>query len=189
MLMGVLALLLIASVPLCGGDLRRLATLDLRATWVLPLALALQVLVITIAPDLPRPVTVGTHLLTYLLAAAFIWSNRRVAGLVLLAAGAATNGLVIAVNGGTLPASEAALRRAGLPVEVEGFTNSGTLESPRLAWLGDVFAIPAGVPFANVFSVGDVLILAGAAWLLHSTCRRRPAHDAPKAPGAPGISA
>ncbi len=178
MLMGVLALMLIASVPLLGGDLRRLATLDVRATWVLPLALALQVLVLGVAPDAPRPVAVGTHLVTYLLAAAFIWANRRVAGLVLLAAGAATNGLTIALNGGTLPASESALRRAGLPVEVDGFTNSGVLDAPRLPWLGDVFAIPAGVPLANVFSIGDVLILAGAAWLLHSTCRRRGAHEA-----------
>ena len=177
MLMGLLALLLIVSVPLFHGDLRRLSTLDLRAIWVLPVALGLQVLVITIAPDLPRPFTVGTHLMTYLLAATFIWVNRRVAGLTLLAVGAATNGVVIALNGGTLPASEAALRRAGLPVELEVFTNSAPLESPRLAFLGDVFAIPAGVPFANVFSVGEVFILAGAAWLLHSTCRRRGAHE------------
>lgn len=177
MLMGMLSLLLIATVPVFRGDLRKLATLELSATWLLPVALGLQVLVITVAPGLPRPFTVGVHLVTYLLAAAFLWSNRRVAGLLLLAAGAATNGVVIAVNGGTLPASEAALRRAGLPTDLPGFTNSASLESPRLAWLGDVFAIPAGIPFANVFSVGDVLILAGAAWLLHSTCRRRGAHE------------
>ena len=84
MLMGLLALLLIVSVPLFHGDLRRLSTLDLRAVWVLPVALGLQVLVITIAPDLPRPFTVGTHLMTYLLAATFIWVNRRVAGLLSL---------------------------------------------------------------------------------------------------------
>ena len=187
MLMGVLALLLIASVPVLKGDLRKLATLDLRATWLLPVALALQVLVITIAPGLPRPFTVGVHLVTYLLAAAFLWCNRRATGLLLLAVGAATNGVVIAVNGGTLPASETALRRAGLPTDLPVFTNSAPLESPRLAWLGDVFAIPSGIPFANVFSVGDVLILAGAAWLLHSTCRRRGAHEAsPSAPLVPG---
>ena len=179
--MGLLALLLVATVPLFKGDLRRLATLELRATWLLPVALGLQVLVITIAPGLPRPLTVGVHLVTYLLAALFIWSNRRTAGLVLLALGAAANGVVITLNGGTLPASEAALRRAGLPVELGVFTNSAPRESPRLAWLGDVFAVPAGVPFANVFSAGDVLILAGAAWLLHSTCRRRGVHATSRA--------
>lgn len=184
--MGLLALLLIASVPVFGGDLRKLATLELRATWLLPVALGLQVLVITVAPDLPRPFAVGVHLVTYLLAAGFLWSNRRAAGLVLLAVGAAANGVVIAVNGGTLPASEAALRRAGLPADLEVFTNSAPLESARLAWLGDVFAVPAGVPFANVFSVGDVLILAGAAWLLHSTCCRRGAHEASR-PASPAL--
>ena len=35
--------------------------------------------------------------------------------------------------------------------------NSGVLAAPRLAFLGDVFAIPAGWPLANVFSIGDVL--------------------------------
>jgi hypothetical protein len=46
-----------------------------------------------------------------------------------------------------------------------------------LPWLGDVFAVPHGVPFANVFSVGDVLVVAGAAWLVRSATHR-PRHRA-----------
>lgn len=171
--MGLVTLLIIASVPLFGGELKRLAALPLRGMMLLPVALALQLLVITIAPDLPRPFTVGTHIVTYVLAATFIFVNRRVAGLPLLAVGAALNGLVIVVNGGTLPASDAALSRAGLSIDPDVFTNSGVLAEPKLAWLGDVFAVPAGIPFANVFSVGDVCILLGATWLLHAVCRRR----------------
>ena len=181
MLMGVLALLLLASVPLLGGDLRRLGDVHLRAVPLLPLALALQVLVINVVPTAPRAVLVPVHLATYLLAAAFVWCNRSVPGLLLLAAGGAMNGIAIAANGGTLPASEAALRRAGLPPEPGRFTNSGVLEDPRLAWLGDNFAVPSPLPFANVFSLGDVVILLGAAWMLHRLCRRaRPAVDAPQ---------
>jgi hypothetical protein len=39
--------------------------------------------------------------------------------------------------------------------------NSAVLPSPHLAWLVDRWAAPSWVPWANVFSVGDVLIMAG----------------------------
>jgi hypothetical protein len=169
--MGLLALLMLAAVPLTGGDLRRLAAIRFGWAWLLPVALGLQVLVITVDPGMPRVLTVSTHLLTYALAGAFLWRNRRVPGLPLLAAGAASNAVTIALNGGTLPASASAVRRAGLQIDPSVFTNSGVLAHPRLPWLGDVFAVPSVVPFANVFSVGDVLILVGAGVLVHATCR------------------
>lgn len=168
--MGALALLAVLTVPLAGKDLRRLAGLRVRAAWLLPLALGLQVLVINVVPGAPRPLTVGTHLATYLLAAAFLAVNRRVPGLLVLAAGAALNGVTIAANGGTLPASPEALRFAGLDAAPEAFTNSGALAEPRLALLGDVFALPAGLPLANVFSIGDVVILVGVTLALHRQC-------------------
>jgi hypothetical protein len=48
------------------------------------------------------------------------------------------------------------------------------LPDPRLAFLGDVFAIPRGWPLANVFSVGDVLIAVGAVVAVHGICGSRP---------------
>lgn len=173
MLLLVGVLLVLASVPLSGGDLRRLATVPFRWNGLLPLAVVLQVLFLGVFPQLPRPVTAGVHLLTYVLAAAFVWGNRRRAGLPLLALGALSNGVTIALNGGTLPASAQALETAGRTAETDGFTNSGVLADPVLPWLGDVFAVPASVPFANVFSVGDVVILLGAAWFVVGTCHRR----------------
>lgn len=53
------------------------------------------------------------------------------------------------------------------------FTNSGPLEAPRLWFLGDIFAIPSGFPLANVFSVGDVLILAGVGLAAICICGTR----------------
>lgn len=182
--MGVLALLVLASVPLLGGRLRRLGELALRRAWLLPLALGLQVLVINVVPEGPTALLVPLHLLTYLLAAAFVWLNRAVPGLWLVALGGALNGVAIAANGGTLPASASALRRAGLDPEPGVFTNSGVLEQPRLAWLGDVFAVPDGVPLANVFSVGDVVVLVGLAYGVHRVCHRR-AGDGPGPAGDP----
>lgn len=185
MLMGALALLAALSVPLSGKDLRRLGALRVRATGLLPLALGLQVLVIDIVPDVARPVAVGVHLATYLLAGAFLLGNRHLPGLPLLGVGAALNAVTIAANGGTLPASREALRFAGLASSPRDFTNSGVLPAPRLPWLGDVFALPAGLPWANVFSLGDVLILTGAVVLLHRACAPSASVPPLTVPGAP----
>ena len=164
-------------VPLLGGRLSRLSTLGVRHGRLVAGALALQVLVISIVPGWPRPLLVALHGASYVLAAAFVWVNRRLPGLVLIAAGGALNALAIAVNGGQMPASAEAVVRAGLPVETEGFVNSGVVSDPRLTFLGDVFASPAWLPLRNVYSPGDLLILAGAVWAVHRTCRTVLARD------------
>lgn len=170
--MGLCVILALASVALTGGDLRRLADLRVQAKGLLYLALAVQVLITDFLTTWPRPVLVVAHLLTYAAAALIVWRNRRLPGLPLLAVGAACNGLTIAANGGTLPASAAALREAGIRIDPADFSNSGVLAHPRLAWLGDVFAVPASWPLSNVFSLGDVLIVLGATWCLHRVCRQ-----------------
>ena len=42
----------------------------------------------------------------------------------------------------------------------------------RLWFLGDVFAMPRPVPVAKVFSIGDLILLAGAAVTLHALASR-----------------
>jgi hypothetical protein len=81
--------------------------------------------------------------------------------------------VTIAVNGGTLPASPSALRRAGLPLTEDEFSNSAVIEDALLPWLGDVFAVPAGMPLANVFSIGDIVMALGAAYAVHRICGTR----------------
>lgn len=163
----VLAMLL---VPVLGGRLSGLSRIELSGGRLLAVALALQVLAITVVPGAPHDLLVGLHAGSYVLAAAFVWRNRRVRGLPLLASGGALNALVIAVNGGQMPASAQAVRRAGLPLEEDGFVNSGVLDDPRLAALGDVFASPGWLPLSNVYSPGDLLLLAGAVWVVHAAC-------------------
>lgn len=85
--------------------------------------------------------------------------NVRIPGLVLVAAGAASNLAAIAANSGVMPAAPEAV--AGLEPGPEGFSNSVVMADPALRPLTDIFALPAWVPFANVFSVGDVLIGLG----------------------------
>ena len=174
-LVGTLVAMLL--VPLLGGRLSALAALELSRGWLVAAALALQILVISIVPTWPHALLVTLHAASYALAVAFVWANRRLPGVPVLATGAALNILAIGANGGQMPASEAAVREAGLPVEVEHFVNSGVLADPRLAFLGDVFASPAWLPLRNVYSPGDLLLLAGAVWLVHRTCRSALARD------------
>ena len=169
----VLVLVLVA-VPLTGGRLGALAELRLRAPGLAVGAIVLQVLVISVLPGAPEWVGRSGHLASYALLAGFAWANRRVPGVALMAAGGALNVLAISLNGGVMPAAAGALAAAGIPVRA-GFENSAALAHPHLLALGDVFAVPAGVPFSGVFSAGDVLLIAGAAWGMLRICRRAPA--------------
>jgi hypothetical protein len=122
--------------------------------------------VVVVQVELPPGVAPVLHVCTYVAALAFVWLNRRVRGVIIVGVGAALNGITIALNGGTLPASRAAAEAAGFDPEL-AFANSAVVEDPVLPWLGDVFAWPAPLPLANTFSVGDVLIVLGvwvAAW-------------------------
>jgi hypothetical protein len=160
------------AVPLAGGRLGALADLDLRRLWAVYAALGLAVLGVNL-PGLPDGVRSLLLVAAYPVGAVFLAANWRVPGVPLVALGAGLNLLAIAANGGVMPASPDALATAGLPVGGPGFRNSDAVADPRLAFLGDVFAIPASWPLSNVFSVGDVCIGAGLAWGLHRVCGSR----------------
>jgi Family of unknown function (DUF5317) len=160
------------AVPLFGGRLGALAEVRLRRVWAIFAALGLAVMA-TGLPGLPDGVRSLLLVAAYPVGAVFLAANWRVPGIPLAALGAALNLLVIAANGGVMPASAAALQRAGLPADAPGFQNSAAVADPRLAFLGDVFALPASWPLSNVFSVGDMLIAVGLAWGVHRICGSR----------------
>jgi hypothetical protein len=175
MLVALAACLALATVLVTGGRLATLAQVPLRRGYLVALALGAQVMVISVLPGtlpgLHRPV----HLASYAALGAFMWCNRQLPGLKLIAAGAAANAAAITVNGGVMPASAAALARAGMPLDKGAeFANSAAVADARLSWLGDIFAIPASWPLSNVFSIGDLLIAAGVAVALHVCSRSRP---------------
>jgi hypothetical protein len=158
-------------VWLAGGRLSALGQLQVRAKAAILSALALQLLIVTIAPTLfAGRLADALHLGSYALAVWFLWANRSLPWLWVAAVGGALNLAAIAANGGQMPASRAALRSAGLLHEGDGFANSGAVAHAKLAFLGDVFSVPKGIPFANVFSVGDVVLLLGAALLTVTVC-------------------
>ncbi len=102
---------------------------------------------------------------------AVVVRNMAIPGLPIVAAGAAANLAAIVANGGWMPASASALASLGETLG-EGYSNSRVLASPALGPLTDVFALPRWLPFANVFSVGDVLIGLGVAVAIVVAMRR-----------------
>lgn len=166
MLLGVVFLVLVATVPLAGGKLSALGDLRLRAPWLALAGIVVQVVIVSLLPGGSAWMHEAAHLSSYGLLGACAWVNRRVPGVWLIALGGLLNFVVIVANGGVMPADPSliidAAQRGG-----HGFVNSGVVTDPRLAFLGDVIATPRSWPLANVFSIGDLIIVLGVVVLLH----------------------
>ena len=89
----------------------------------------------------------------------------------IVALGAASNLLAILVNGGVMPASPEAV--AALEPEAAGLPTARSCPTRWLRPLTDIFTLPPWVPFANVFSIGDVLIGLGVVVVIALGMRQR----------------
>lgn len=162
---------------LLGGRLERLA--DLRFHWAALAILGLVSQVLLFSPFVATAIG-GAGPVAYVASTAAVFvavlRNWRIPGMPIVITGAACNLIAIAANGGVMPADPAALASLGLP-PTEGFSNSVVVGDPAVRLLTDVFAMPTVVPFANVFSIGDVLIGVGVA-LIIAIGMRTPAPDA-----------
>jgi hypothetical protein len=177
LLMGVLIGLL------TGGSPAALGRLHLRWAGLAVGGLATQVLVFsTPFGDVIGGLAPIVYIASTLASLLFVLANVRLPGLVLVAAGAASNLLAIVANGGYMPATAAALAAVGHQIGA-GYSNSTTAATVALAPLTDIFALPRQLPMANVFSFGDVLIGAGVFVLVLVAMRR------PRTGGAPERSA
>ena len=144
-----------------GGRIARLGEVRLQWAWLALAGLAGQVLLFSspltaVVGDAGPPLYVASAAVVL----AVVVRNFGVGGLPVIALGAASNLAAIVANGGYMPAAPEALAALGRQLG-SGFTNSTDRASVALAPLTDVFAMPAWLPFANVFSVGDVLIGLG----------------------------
>lgn len=145
--------------------------------WALALGgLLLQLLLFSapvagvVGPSLGPPLYVGS---TIVVLAALV-RNLDQAWFRVIALGAGLNLLAIVANGGLMPADPAALAAVGLlERDPATFSNTVPLSGAPFAVLGDNWATPAWLPFANVLSIGDLLIGAGAAAWLATVMRRR----------------
>lgn len=171
---------------LIGGRLSGLAALEFRWGPLILLGLLVQVALFSDAVTSWVDPGVGSTVYVASTAAVLIGvlRNVRQRGIVVVVAGAASNLAAIIANGGYMPASAAALAAQGrLPAG--GYSNSSLVASPALAPLTDVLAMPTWMPFANVFSLGDVLIGAGVAIVI-AAAMRSARRDAPASPTVRG---
>jgi len=160
---------------LTGGRLGNLASLRLKWTWLVLLAILIQVLIFPLFTDHPIvPIaTEAFHLISYLLVLAWLALNIRVRPLLFIGAGALCNLLVISLNGGKMPASIPAIARAGGEIAAQRLTEDGVYgnlvsmgPSTHLNFLGDTMYLPGWIPFATAFSAGDLVIMFGLVWLM-----------------------
>jgi hypothetical protein len=91
-------------------------------------------------------------------------ANARTAGMPIACLGAALNLLVIAINGGFMPADPGVYASRGMTID--GLLNTRFIDHPQLAGLSDWIALPAWLPGTNVISVGDVLVGVGVGAVL-----------------------
>ena len=147
---------------LLGGRLDRLSSVRFRWAPIALLGLAVQVALFSdplagVVGDAGPPIYVASTAAVLVA----VLRNFDIAGLPIIAIGAASNLLAIVANGGYMPADPDAL--AAIGGIAPGYSNSSVTTDPTLGPLTDIFAIPAWVPFANVFSIGDVLLGIGIA--------------------------
>jgi hypothetical protein len=167
---------------LLGGRPSGLATLNFRWAPLALIGLAIQIVLFS-GPVSDRVGELGPaiYVLSTAMVLVVVLRNIRIAGMALVALGAASNLLAIVANGGFMPTSPSAAAAAG-HVEATTYSNS-TIRSPEevVLWpLTDIFAMPQWMPFSNVFSIGDVLIGVGVTVAIIVAMRR----GAPSAGGA-----
>ncbi|HHU49421.1 MAG: DUF5317 domain-containing protein [Caldicoprobacterales bacterium] len=156
-----------------GGKITNLTKAKLMHSWLIFLSVLFEALLLllsrnNIAPALPIVFTCIT--LQYLLLFLFVWLNRHLPYSWLIALGSFLNGLVILINGGTMPLADIRSCIGNAEFTYEYLIN-GSLpiyhiinENTLLWFLGDVIIIP--YPFSAFISVGDILLYAGVFLLI-----------------------
>jgi hypothetical protein len=146
-----------------GGRLQRLAALRWRALGLFYVALAIRIVAFPFS-FLPWHTQEGVakilYFVSYGVLVLAVALNARIPGVAVVALGMTLNILAISANGGHMPALRSALEGAGLHFTVS--RNSAVLGHPSLPWLIDRWAVPSWIPWGSVFSVGDVIVAAGA---------------------------
>lgn len=167
-------MILLATCRYGVAGLTRLADLRLRGGTLALLAASTQVISVLVRQQRLALLIIGAILLAW-----FCWLNRRHLGIWLAAAGIALNMTVMVANGGTMPVNRAAIeQKSGMEFqggEQPELTKATVLDDSdaALAWLGDRWLLPGPLARLAVWSIGDLLLLAGVWHVLATTMKGR----------------
>ena len=172
------AIVAVVVALLQGGSLERLAATKFRATPVLLLGLALQIVFGFWSPSWMNDAAGLTVLLvSNLFVLTWLVVNRSLPGLLIAAVGLLMNLTVITANG-AMPVSAEAVRAAGgdeLEISEGALKHEVLDDDTRLGFLGDIIPLPA----IGIWSAGDLVLAAGLALLAYKQTRwGEPAADA-----------
>ncbi|MDD4903613.1 MAG: DUF5317 domain-containing protein [Candidatus Bipolaricaulis sp.] len=157
------------------GRLRQLTSLSFRVLWLIPLALVIQLLIFPLFSERPLIAfaTPVLHVVSYAILFLWLLLNRSIRPVWMIGIGALLNAGVVLANGGYMPSSATALGQAGLGSTAATLLVDGTYGNvvlmgtdSRLNALGDWLFLPSWIPGATAFSIGDLLIMVGLAWLV-----------------------
>ena len=165
-----------AMAVLRGGRLTNLGDIELRAWWLLLVALGLQVATVWLPQtDWAEGLGLAMVLISYGLLMALVVLNRTATGMWLAGLGVLMNFTVIAVNGGMPVLSEAAEVASGFTVTVPDLSGSFKhviLDSgSNLTAFADVIPLRIG-GIGQVISLGDVFLAVGLGRFLEHELRR-----------------
>jgi hypothetical protein len=155
-----------------GGFLQGLSGLSrmkLRAGWIFPILLVLQILVYIGQGKSEWLYNASGYIFMSVYAAGiiFLWINRGQVGFKILMSGVFMNFVVMLANGGKMPVSRemvAISDPAALPMLEQGISGTKHImmtESSRFPLLGDVIPITSPYPLPQVISVGDIVMNVG----------------------------
>jgi hypothetical protein len=167
---------------LTGGSLKSVSQFRIR---YLPLAIAAVVIqVLIFSPILGtrefiHDIGPYIHIATLLMTMFVMAKNFHIPGMPVVLLGALLNAIVIIANGGFMPSPESALEDAGLLENAQSgnrvLSNSTVADDDtRLRFLGDVISVPEGIPLANVYSIGDLVLAVGVGIAIVTVMHRRP---------------
>jgi len=156
----------------------QIASISLRAPWLVLVALALQVPLLR-APLVPTQQVLAVQalfLLSHLLLLSFVWLNRQLVGIQIVGLGVLCNLAVILTNGGFMPITPETLVRINPGSTLDQWTvgfhygyskDVILLGHDTILWvLSDTLVLPPPFPWPTAFSAGDLLIAAGIIVLL-----------------------
>jgi hypothetical protein len=149
---------------------------SLGSTWLLITGIVLQFLALFVLDT----IAASGLVLSQILLALFAWLNRGQPGFAILGIGLVLNLLVIVANGGLMPITPEMVARLNPNAIFQVGERFGAskdivlpLEATHFWWLSDRFFLSTGITrFA--FSIGDVLIAAGAFWAVQSLADSKP---------------